>query len=80
MVIVRGGGNAADVWNRHVHGILSSLGSVDFDGASLIGTACPHAVPHTPDGESVDPPPRTGMKHTRADTTCGAAVHKTWLQ
>ena len=62
MVIGRGGGNAADVWNRHVHGILSSLGTVDFDGASLIGTACPHAAPQTiPNDRGQSPFPRKGV-------------------
>lgn len=42
-----------------------------FDGASIIGTACPHAGPHAPNGPDHDPFPRKGLKPTRADTTSG---------
>ena len=62
MVPKDGKGHDADVHGPHVGVALRSRGTVDFDGASIIGTACMHAMTRTPDGQSEDPSSRKGLK------------------
>ena len=45
--------------HRHVGGARTETGTVDFDGASLIGTACRHAAPQNiPNDRGQSPFPR----------------------
>ena len=37
--------SSVDVSHWHVGGARTETGTVDFDGASLTGTACSHGVP-----------------------------------
>jgi len=60
----------------HVNGILSSLGTVDFDDASLIGTAYPHAVLRNDDVQGEDPSSRKGLKPAGAETMKGGSIHE----
>lgn len=64
------------MWDMHVSGILSSLGTVALDGAFLIGTACPQAVPQYSERLNLCSFPRKGLTPARAETMQGFGSRK----